>query len=217
MALVVAVRFGLRPYPVIEVPLYGTRVRHTVLRLFAIAAAAPALLGIWRIQAWLRRAGAGLRAARLPPRPGRVISDLLFAREALRRLMLLFSLMIGAVVAATGALRSARRAAAPPPADFPASDVLRFGGLFTALLALLALLFVPMYADLRASRRRMRDALSPIPRHGRPTEDRYAQRERLTALLGLNAGAAEAVQVASLVLGPFLGALVVLFVPDLRP
>ncbi|MER6077017.1 hypothetical protein [Streptomyces sp. NPDC001833] len=213
IALVVAVRIGLLLYPLIRMPLYAMQVRQSILQALGLLAAFPALLGTWRIQAWLRSMSALTRPGQTPRRPGKVMSDLLFVREALRRLMVLFSLMIGAVVFATGALRSAYLAVGHPHADFPAVSVLLFGGLFTAMLALL---FVPVYVDQRAFRRHMRDSLSRFPRDGRPAEDWYAQRERLTGLLQLNSGALEAVQVTTAVLGPLLGALVTLFVPDLK-
>jgi len=61
----------------------------------------------------------------------------LFAREALKRLLLIVSLMIGAVVFATGSLRSAFMLPASPPSGFPATSILLYGALFTAALALL--------------------------------------------------------------------------------
>jgi hypothetical protein len=212
--LIVAARIALLLYPTIHVPVYGMRVRQVILQCLGILAAIPALSGIWRIQAWLRHATAAVPS---PPRAsahlGRTISTILFAREALRRLLLIFSVMIGAVVIATGALRSAFMATGSPPSGFPATGVLLFGALFTAMLALL---FVPAYTDLRAFQRRVRDTLSRIPSHGKPSERWYMQRERLSALLQLDSGAVEAIRAAALLLGPFLSALATLFVPDLK-
>jgi len=211
VALLIAARIGLLLYPVIRLPLYGMQIRQNLLQIGAVTAAVPALSSTWRVQTWLR--GARGPRGRPPARPGQMISDLLFVRDTLRHLLLLFSLMIGGIVVATGALRSAYLADAPAESDFPAAGVLLFGGLFTAMLALL---FVPVYADLRALQRRVRDSLSRIPRHGRPAERWYTQRERLTGLLELDSGVLDALRVATLVLGPFIGALATLFVPDLR-
>lgn len=214
VVLIAAARVALFLYPTIHVPVYGMRVRQMVLQFLGILAAAPVLSGIWRIQAWLRSPTAVVPSPLLTSaHPGRTISDILFAREALQRLLLTVSLMIGAVVFATGALHSAFIASGSAVSGFPASGVLQYGALFTAALALL---FVPAYVDLREFQRQVRDTLSRIPDNGMPSEPWYAERERLSALLQLDSGPLEAIRAATLLLSPFLSALVTLFVPDLK-
>jgi hypothetical protein len=128
VVLIVAARVALLLYPTIHMPLYGMPVRQIVLQCVGILAAIPALSGVWRIQAWLRSPRAVVPSPILAPaHPGRTISDILFAREALQRLLLILSLMIGSVVFATGALRSAVLAAGFAPSQFSASSVLLFG------------------------------------------------------------------------------------------
>ena len=121
--------------------------------------------------------------------------------------------MIGAVVFATGALRHALVAAGYESSSFPATGVLLYGALFTAALALL---FIPAYTDLRHRQRQFRDCLSRIPDTGIPDEHWSATRERLSEMLALTAGLPEAARATTLLLGPFLSALVILFLPDLR-
>ena len=212
LVLVAAARTALFLYPTIVTPLHGMAVRQVVLQCVALLAAVPALVGIARIQAWLRGPAAPPSRLSAAGTPGRMVADLVFARQALLRLLFLLSLMIAAVVVATGALRSAFVAAGLPPADFPAVGVLLFGALLSAALALL---FVPVYVDLRDHQRKVRDLLSPVPDDGVPSEGWHAERERLTALLGLDSGAVDTVRTVTLLLGPFLTALATL-VPGLR-
>jgi hypothetical protein len=209
VTLIAAARVALLLYPTVRTPVYGMPVRQVILQGVGMVAAAPALFGIWRVQAWLR----GLAADDLTRTPGKVIADLLFARETLKRLLLILSLMIGSVVFATGSLRSALMAAGASSSSFPATSVILFGALFTAMLGLL---FAPAYADLRELQAKIRDTLSVIPEDGLPTEDWHGERERLTALLHLDSSSLEALRSAALLLTPFLSALITLFVRDLK-
>ena len=215
VALVAALRFALLLYPTVRTPVYGMPVRQAILQLIGILAAGPALFGMWRIQAWLRSPAAEIPSplANVRPLSGRLISDTVFVRETLNRLLLILSLMIGAVVFATGSLRSALIAAGSMPSRFPATSVLLFGALFTAMLALL---FTPVYVDLREFQRRIRDFISRVPSDGIPPESWYLERERLSALLQVDSSALEAIRSATLLLGPFFTALVTLFVHDLK-
>ncbi len=215
VALVAALRFALLLYPTLHTPVYGMPIRQAILQSMGILAAAPALFGIWRIQAWLRSPAAEIPSplANVRPLSGRLISDITFARETLKRLLLILSLMIGAVVFATGSLRSALIAAGTTPSRFPATSVVLFGALFTAMLALL---FAPAYVELRDFQRRIRDFISRIPDDGIPPESWYLERERLSALLQLDSSSLEAIRSATLLLGPFFTALVTLFVHDLK-
>lgn len=212
LVLVAAARTAMFFYPTVVTPLWGMAVRQAGLQVLALLAAAPALVGIGRIQAWLRGPAAVPSRLAGGVSSGRVITELVFVRWALVRLLLALSLMIATVVVATGALRSAYLAGGLPPAGFPASGVLLFGALLSAALALL---FVPVYIDLRDHERRVRDALSPVPEVGPPPEQWHADRDRLGALLGLDAGLLDVVRGGALLLGPFLTALATL-VPDLR-
>jgi hypothetical protein len=209
--LIVAARTALFFYPTIDIPLYGMRARQIVLQLVAILAAAPALFGIWRVQAWLRRADSRAALSPVTDLPvGPTVSRVLLVRAALHRLLLILSVMIGAVVFATGALRSAYLAGGLATDGFPPTSVLLFGALLTAALALL---FIPVYADLRDFQRRLRERLCPVPMAGLPDEAWHVERERLTVLLRLDSGLVDTLRAATLVLGPFATALVTLFVP----
>lgn len=214
IALIAAARVALFIYPTVHTSVYGMQVRQTILQSLGILAATPALIGIWRIQAWVCGPTVEVPSPLLAStHPGSTISDILFARETLKRLLLIVSLMIGAVVFATGSLRSAFIAAGSAPSGFPATSVLLYGALFTAALALL---FAPAHANLRDLQRRVRDSLCRIPDDGMPSERWYLERERLSALLQLDSSSLESVRAAILLLGPFLGALITLFVPDLK-
>jgi len=147
------------------------------------------------------------------PLSGRLITNTIFARETLKRLLLILSLMIGAVVFATGSLRSALIAAGSTPSEFPATNVVLFGALFSAMLALL---FAPAYVELRELQRRIRDSISRIPDDGILPDSWHLERERLSALLQLDSSSLEAIRSATLLLGPFFTALVTLFVHDLK-
>jgi len=215
VALVAALRFALLFYPTVHTPVYGMRVRQVILQLTGILAAAPALFGIWRIQAWLRSPATEIPSplANVQPLSGRLITNTIFARETLKRLLLILSLMIGAVVFATGSLRSALIAAGSTPSEFPATNVVLFGALFSAMLALL---FAPAYVELRELQRRIRDSISRIPDDGILPDSWHLERERLSALLQLDSSSLEAIRSATLLLGPFFTALVTLFVHDLK-
>lgn len=215
VALVIALRFALLLYPTLHTPVYGMRIRQAILQIIGILAASPALFGIWRIQAWLRSPAAEIPSplAIVQPLPGRLIADMIFARDTLKRLLFILSLMIGAVVFATGSLRSALITAGMTPSQFPAASVVLFGALFTAILALL---FAPAYVELRDLQRRIRDSVSRIPNDGIPPESWYVERERLSALLQLDSSSLEAIRSVTLLLGPFFTALATLFVHDLK-
>ena len=62
----------------------------------------------------------------------------------------------------------------------------------------------------------MLDGLCRLPDDGIPPADWHTARDRTATLLQLDGGLLEAVRTVTVVLGPFLGALTMIFVPDLK-
>ncbi|MEV5964118.1 hypothetical protein AB0L70_20280 [Kribbella sp. NPDC051952] len=108
--------------------------------------------------------------------------------ERLWRLLLTcagaFTIGIIAAIASAGALRGAFVAAYPDRRDeFPPSNVLLYGGLFTLGLSVIA---VPMAVAWRARAQRLVEHACPLPPDGRPTVAWTEERHRVERLLHLD-------------------------------
>jgi hypothetical protein len=100
------------------------------------------------------------------------------------RFLATFATAITVGLLALGALRGALLAFGVPVAHVPPLRLLTFGGVFTAMTALI---FVPAYVAWQERVSELRDALHPVPQDGRPPHDWFQARDDLDVLLSAKA------------------------------
>jgi hypothetical protein len=98
-----------------------------------------------------------------------------------------------------GALRLAVLAFGYPAAHVPPLRLLTYGGVFTAIAALI---FVPAYVAWQERVSGLRDTLHPVPEDGRPAHDWFQARDDFDALLNARASAGRVLATAFSVLAP---------------
>jgi hypothetical protein len=104
---------------------------------------------------------------------GALIVELLWLRAALQRFLVSFAIVISGAVLAAGALRVVLLADGVPKRELPVVAVLVYGGIFTAVTALI---FVPVYVAWQERVVGLRDQLHPVPENGVPPHEWYQAR-----------------------------------------
>jgi hypothetical protein len=136
---------------------------------------------------------------------GQLIVELAWLRAAMLRFLATFATAITAGLLALGALRDAVLAAGTPAVRVPTLRLLTYGGVLTAITALI---FVPAYVAWQERASELRDALHPVPEDGRPTHDWFQARADLDALLATRASAGRVLATAFSVLAPLMAGVV---------
>jgi len=136
---------------------------------------------------------------------GGLVVELLWLRAAMLRFLTTFAATITAGLLATGALRAAVLAAGTPAAQVPPLRLLTYGGVLTAITALI---FVPAYVAWQERVSELRDTLHPIPEDGRVTHDWLQARDDLDILLAARSSAGRVFAAAFGVLAPLMASLV---------
>jgi hypothetical protein len=121
------------------------------------------------------------------------------------RFLTTFAAAITVGLLALGALRTAVLASGTPAANVPSLRLLTYGGMLTAITALI---FVPAYVAWQERASELRDTLHPVPEDGRPAHDWFQARDDLDALLATRASAGRVLATAFGVLAPLLASVV---------
>jgi hypothetical protein len=200
-----ALLLSFGPTAVENPPLWLGTGRTIAINLLAGLFITPSFAGLLLIQP--RLAGLASEAAAAVPdgTAGRLIVELAWLRAAMLRFLATFATAITAGLLALGALRDAALAEGTPAVQVPALRLLTYGGVLTAVAALI---FVPAYAAWQGSAAEVRDALHPVPEDGRPARDWFQARDDLDGLLESRASAARVLATAFGVLAPLLASVV---------
>jgi hypothetical protein len=159
-------------------------VRIGVVVIIVAIAVAPTLGTLWIIRF---RVGELARREAIQSDEGAArIGELLALRRMAATALSILAAIISLTVINTGQLRHSYLAAgALQPEEWPIAGVILYGAFFAGLLALL---YVPVHLRWRDSAEALREALYPIPSHGRPDAEWSEGRKRLSDLLLLDMG-----------------------------
>jgi hypothetical protein len=136
---------------------------------------------------------------------GGLIIELSWLRTAMMRFLITFAAAITAGLLALGALRLALLAFGTPPAHVPPLRLLTYGGVLTAITALI---FVPAYVAWQERVSDLRDTLHPVPEDGRTTHDWIQARDDLDTLLIARASVGRVLATAFGVLAPLTASVI---------
>ena len=140
----------------------------------------PSFAGLLLVQTRLSALARETDSAVDEGKAGGLIVELSWLRTAMLRFLITFAAAITAGLLALGALRIAVLAFGTPAAHVPPLRLLTYGGVLTALTALI---FVPAYVAWQERVSELRDTLHPVPEDGRLPHDWMQARDDLDTLL----------------------------------
>ncbi len=190
-------------------PLAGHGPRIFTLTILGLLALSPGASAIWlmrqRLLAVNQREPSGwLDTAQR-------VKELLVMQDMLARVLLALGVAIGAATLATGALRNAVIAYRPMTASqFSATYPLLYGGLFTAVLAMI---YFPTYDDLQRTSRRVVEIAYPVDWRDGPDHSWFEGRRDFVDLLKIERSPLQAFRSGVAILGPIIGSLLGLLLP----
>jgi len=193
------------PRAVGTVPLWLDSVRVTAVNVIAWTFITPAFAGLALVPTRLTALARETAPAMNGGDAGRLVAELSWLRTAMLRFLITFAAVITAGLLALGALRSAALAFGTPAAHVPPLRLLSYGGVLTAITALI---FLPAYAAWQERVSGLRDTLYPVPGDGRPPHDWYQARDDLDTLLAARPGASRVLAGAFGVLAPLMASFV---------
>jgi hypothetical protein len=205
---VLIVLFG--PQAVGDPPLWLAPARSTVINVIAWVLITPSFAGLLLAQVRLAALAREAAPAAEEGRAGSLVAELCWLRVAIGRFLATFATVITAGLLALGALRAAVLASGTPASHVPLLRLLTYGGLLTAVTALL---FVPAHVAWQQRVLELRDALHPIPADGRPPHDWFQAREDFDTLLTARSSAASVLATAFSILAPLAASFVSLLLP----
>lgn len=190
-------------------PINDVQSRTNALLLAAMLAATPLVTIVWLVQQECIQLKASLKQRDHRDNLGQLL--------ALWKLMVTvlggFAAGVAAALVTAGALRATQLEAHPQREDdFPASNVLFYGGFFAVFLTLLAL---PMVLAWRARARQLVDTAHDLPPDGLPTDEWQASRARLEHTLHLDSRLLANPLTALTVFTPLVTSLLAAFIPQL--
>jgi hypothetical protein len=165
----------------------------------------PSFAGLLLVQTRLSALARETASAVNEGKAGGLVVELASLRTAMLRFLTTFAAAITVGLLALGALRAAVLASGTPAANVPPLRLLTYGGVLTAITALI---FVPAYVAWQERASELRDTLHPVPEDGRPAHDWFQARDDLDALLATRASAGRVLATAFGVLGPLLASVV---------
>jgi hypothetical protein len=165
----------------------------------------PSFAGLLLIQTRLSALARETASAVNEGKAGGLVVELAWLRTAMLRFLTTFAAAITVGLLALGALRAAVLASGTPAANVPPLRLLTYGGVLTAITALI---FVPAYVAWQERASELRDTLHPVPEDGRPAHDWFQARDDLDALLATRASAGRVLATAFGVLAPLLASVV---------
>jgi hypothetical protein len=198
------------PHAVGHLPLWLGPARSTAVNVIAWAFITPSFSGLLLVQARLPELARETASAVEGGTAGRLLVELCWLRAAMQRFLVTFAVVITAGLLALGALRNAVLAFGTPASHVPSLRLLTYGGLLTALTALV---FVPAYVAWQQRALELRDALHPVPPDGRPPHNWFEARGELDTLLAARPGVGSVLAAAFSVLAPLAAGLVSLLIP----
>lgn len=210
--------FVVTPHLRADYPLPHHALKLPILTVAGLLASLPAFVTIWRVRRLVDEAiardkpgrGSALRTHDRPARRS-ALAGFLRLREMLHGSLLILGAIIGAATLATAALRNALLAnahATHAKVAFPIEYVLAYGLFFSALLAVV---YVPVYARLQALGNQL------VADYGGAGDDSIAAleaRQKLRALLNLDVGASEGFAAGLAILAPLASSLLGTLLPS---
>jgi hypothetical protein len=188
--------------------LWGAAARTTAANLIAALFITPAFAGLLLVQTRLSSLARGIASAADDDKAGGLIVELLWLRAAMLRFLATFAAALTSGVLAVGALRLAVLAVGTPPASVPPLRLLTYGGVLTAVIALI---FMPAYVAWQARVWELRESLYPVPEDGRPGHDWFQARDDLDGLLAARISVGRVFATAFSVLAPLTASVVTAF------
>lgn len=180
------------------IPLSHAQLKTGILTLLGGLVALPGVMTIWLIDAASEDGAAGA-AERL--------RELVWLRRQLLGVAGRLAGMVALVTLSSGAFRNALEGG---PAAFPNYLVFVYGAYFTALFAIL---YVPVYSDLKSAGEVLIDRLYPTILPDSPDfQRRQEQRAAMEAMLELRVGAADSLKIVGIVLTPLITSLATVLV-----
>jgi hypothetical protein len=200
------------PRAVGSIPLWLGDVRTTAAIVIAGVFITPPFAGLLLVQTRLSAlagevsALAGEAASAVDKnKAGKLIVELVWLRTAMLRFLTTFAAAITIGLLGVGALRLAVLASGTSAAHVPSLRLLTYGGVFTAIAALI---FVPVYVAWQERASGLRDTLHPVPEDGRPAHDWFQARDDLDGLLNTRASAGRVLATAFSVLAPLTASVI---------
>jgi hypothetical protein len=185
----------------VDFPLAHAQLKTTILTLLGAAVSLPGVMAIWLVDA---------ATGEIPKSRGDAmdrLKELLWLRAQLLSLATRLAGTIALVTLASGALRNALQ---DGPASFPNYLVFVYGAYFTALFALL---YVPVYSNLKSAGQDLIDHTYPIVLpDSADFQDRQGEREAMESLLQLRVGTADSLKIVGIFLAPLITSLVTVLV-----
>lgn len=200
---VLVLLFG--PHAVGHIPLWLAAPRVIAVNVIAGVFVTPSFAGLLLVQTRLSALTRETASAVNEGEAGGLIVELSWLRTAMLRFLITFAAAITAGLLALGALRIAVLAFGTPAAHVPPLRLLTYGGVLTALTALI---FVPAYAAWQERVSELRDTLHPVPEEGRLAHDWMQARDDLDTLLAARASAGRVLATAFSVLAPLTASVV---------
>ena len=186
-------------------PLWLATARSIGVNVIAGVFITPSFAGLLLIQTRLSALARETASAVNEGKAGGLVVELAWLRTAMLRFLTTFAAAITVGLLALGALRAAVLASGTPAANVPPLRLLTYGGVLTAITALI---FVPAYVAWQERASELRDTLHPVPEDGRPAHDWFQARDDLDALLATRASAGRVLATAFGVLAPLLASVV---------
>jgi len=177
--------FLFGPHAVGNIPLWLGFVRSTAANVIAGVFITPSFAGLLLVPARVSALARETASAANEGKAGGLVVELLWLRTAMLRFLTTFATALTLGLLGVGALRLAILAF-NPAADVPILRLLTYGGVFTAMTALI---FAPAYVAWQERVSELRDTLHPVPKDGRPSHDWFQARDDFDALLTARAGA----------------------------
>jgi hypothetical protein len=193
------------PHAVGNFPLWLATGRVIGVNVIAGVFITPSFAGLLLAQTRLSALARETAPAVNEGKAGGLVVELAWLRAAMMRFLTTFATAITVGLLALGALRAAVLASGTPAAHVPPLRLLTYGGVLTAITALI---FVPAYVAWQERASELRDTLHPVPEGGRPAHDWFQSRDDLDALLATRASAGRIFATAFGVLAPLTASVV---------
>ena len=200
---VLVLLFG--PSAVGHIPLWLGAGRTIAVNVIAGVFITPSFAGLLLVQTRLSALARETASAVDEGKAGGLIIELSWLRTAMMRFLITFAATITAGLLALGALRLALLAFGTPAAHVPPLRLLTYGGVLTAITALI---FVPAYVAWQERVSDLRDTLHPVPEDGRTTHDWIQARDDLDTLLTARASVGRVLATAFGVLAPLTASVI---------
>jgi hypothetical protein len=190
-------------------PLYFFNWRALALSLIMLAASARCFCGLLLMNGIVHKRAASRSLVAMSA--GESIRELVKMRSDLRKFLIYTAVVITGIMVSVGALQNSLNSSYE--IDMASTDILVFGAVFAALLAVIS---IPAYVAWRVSAQALRDNLYPLPRDGRPSREWYYGRSNLETLLEMRVGTGQRFAVLAGIASPILISIISVFIPTIH-